>query len=180
MMQPRDTDGCQRGIQAAGIVVLIAALAAAGCGSDTVDAGKAEQGLESSSLSTSSTKITSASCPNDVKKEKGQTFTCDVKLSGGGKAKVTVTQTSSHNTFSYAYKPGSVVIPGSKIDQQLEQDLADAGIKNAQVNCPSSVTVKLDTTVTCPVALSSGAQGTVSFEFSSASGTVDSSSVKES
>ena len=159
---------------------MVAALATAGCGSDTVDASKAEQGLENSSLSTSTTHITSASCPNDVKKEKGKTFTCDVKLSGGGKAKVTVTQTSNHNTFSYAYKPGSVVVPGSKVDQQLEQDLERAGIKNAQVNCPSSVPVKLNTTVTCPVALSSGAQATVSFEFSNVSGTVDSSSVKQS
>ena len=162
----------------AGVAVVITVLAGAGCGSDTVDAAKAEQGLENSSLSTSTTHITSSSCPHDVKKEKGQTFTCDVKLSGGGKAKVTVTQTSNHNTFSYAYKPGSVVVPGSKVDQQLEQDLQGAGIKNAQVNCPSSVPVKLDTTVTCPVALSSGAQATVSFEFSSSSGTVDSSSVK--
>ena len=95
-------------------------------------------------------------------------------------AKVTVTQTSNHNTFSYAYKPGSVVLPGSKVDQQLEQALDDAGIKNAQANCPSSVPVKPDTTVTCPVALASGAQATVSFEFSNSSGTVDSSSVKES
>jgi hypothetical protein len=101
-------------------------------------------------------------------------------MSGGGKAKVTVTQTSSHNTFSYAYKPGSVVLPGSKVDQQLEQALDDTGVKQAQVNCPSSVPVKPGTTVTCPVSLSSGAQATVSFEFSNSSGTVDSSSVKES
>jgi hypothetical protein len=86
------------------LAVGIGLLATAGCGSDdTVDASKAEQGIESSSLSTSTTQITSASCPNDVKKEKDKTFTCDVKLSGGGKAKVTVTQTSNHNTFSYGF-----------------------------------------------------------------------------
>lgn len=199
MMQPRDTEGCPRGIQAglptercamkrwnrlapitAGIVVVVAALATAGCGSATVDASKAEQGLENSSLSSSTTQITSASCPDDAKKEKGKSFTCDVKLSGGGKAKVTTTQTSNHNTFSYAYKPGSVVLPGSTVDHELEQDLDDAGVKDAHVDCPSSVPVKQGTTVTCPVTLSSGAQGTVSFEFSNSSGTVDSSSVKES
>jgi hypothetical protein len=163
-----------------GIAVAVAVLAGAGCGSDTVDASKAEQGLENSSLSTSTTQITSASCPDDVKKEEGQTFTCDVKLSGGGKAKVTVTQTSNRNSFSYAYKPGSVVLPGSKVDQQLEHALDGAGVKDARVNCPSSVPVKPGTTVKCPVTLSSGAQATVSFEFSNSSGTVDSSSVKES
>jgi hypothetical protein len=162
------------------MAVVVGLLAGAGCGSDTVDASKAEQGIESSLLSTSTTRITSASCPSDVEKQKGETFTCDVKLSGGGKARVTVTQTSNHNTFSYAFKPGSVVLPGSAIEKQLEQDLDNAGVKDAQVNCPSSVPVKPGTTVTCPMTLASGAQATVSFEFSDSSGTVDSSSVEES
>jgi hypothetical protein len=164
----------------AATVCLLALSAAAGCGSDTVDAGKAEQGIEDSSLSTSTTSITSASCPDDVKKEKGKTFTCDVKLSGGGKAQVTATQTSDHNTFSYAYKPGSVVLPGSVVDKQIEQELADSGVENATANCPDEVPVKTDTTTTCPVTFANGRQATVSFTFSSDSGTVDPSSVEES
>ncbi len=163
-----------------GMAVIVAAALAAGCGSATVDASKAEKGIESSSLSTSTAQITSASCPNDVKKEKGKTFTCDVKLSGGGKAQVTVTQTSSHNTFSYAFKSGSVVLPGSTVDKSVEQDLANAGVKGATVNCPASVPVKPGTTVTCPVTTQSGHQATVSFVFSTASGSVNSSSVKTS
>lgn len=162
------------------LMVVVGALAAVGCGDDNVDASKAESGIEGSSLSTSTTDITSASCPDDVKKENGKTFTCDVKLSGGGKAEVTVTQTSNHNTFSYAYKPGSVVLPGSKVDKQIEQELADAGVQDATVNCPDKVPVKTGTTVTCPVTGASGRQATVSFEFSDSSGTVDSSSVDES
>ena len=165
----------------AGLTVIVGLLVTAGCGSDdTVDASKAEQGIESSSLSTSNTQITSASCPDDVKKEKGKTFTCDVKLSGGGKAKVTVTQTSDHNTFSYAFKSGSVVLPGSTVDKAVEQDLADAGIEGATVSCPDTVPVKPGTTVTCPITTTGGRQATVSFEFSDSSGTVESSSVEGS
>jgi uncharacterized protein DUF4333 len=165
----------------AGSAAVLVGLLATACGSDgTVDASKAEQGIESSSLSTSTTDITSASCPSDVKKEKDKTFTCDVKLSGGGKAEVTVTQTSDHNTFSYAFKSGSVVLPGSEVDKQIEQELADAGVKDSTVNCPDEVPVKPDTTVTCPVTGANGNQATVTFEFSDASGTVDSSSVEES
>jgi uncharacterized protein DUF4333 len=165
---------------AGSVAVVAGLLATAGCGSDdTVDASKAEQGIESSSLSTSTTQITSASCPGDVKKEKGGTFTCNVKLSGGGKAKVTATQTSNHNTFSYAFKSGSVELPGSTVDKEIEQDLASAGVKGATVNCPATVPVKPGTTVTCPVTSSSGRQATVSFTFSDSSGAIDSSSVKE-
>jgi Domain of unknown function (DUF4333) len=163
------------------VAVVVGLLAMAGCGSDdTVDASKAEQGIESSSLSTSTTQITSASCPDDVKKEKDGTFTCDVRLSGGGKAEVTVTQTTNRNTFSYAFKSGSVELPGSTVDKEVEQDLADAGITGATVNCPDTVPVKSGTTVTCPVTTSNGRQATVSFEFSDSSGTVSSSSVEES
>ena len=155
--------------------------AAAACGSDTVDSSKAEQGIENSSLSTSTTQITSASCPDDVKKEKGKTFTCDVKLSGGGKAQVTVTQTSNHNTFSYAFKSGSVVLSGSTVDKQLEQDLANAGVKGATVHGLSEVPVKTGTKVSCPGHHRERPPGdSWSFTFSSSSGTVDSSSVKES
>ena len=112
-------------------------------------------------------------------KEKGKTFTCDVKLSGGGKAQVTVTQTSDRDTFSYAFKSGSVVLPGATVDKEVEQDLADAGVEGTTVNCPDTVPVKPGTTVTCPITGSGGKQATVTFTFSSSSGTVDSSSVEQ-
>jgi hypothetical protein len=169
-----------RGRFAAVLAITAGALATGGCGSDTVDSAKAEEGIESSSLSTSTAQIKSASCPANVEKENGGTFTCDVTLQSGGKAEVTVTQKSSHNTFSYAFKPGTVVLPGSVVDKALEQNLADAGVAGATVNCPTSVPVKTGTATTCPFTTSSGRQGTLQFEFSSSSGEVDPSSVEES
>jgi hypothetical protein len=161
-------------------LVVIGAVAAASCGgSESVDAVKAEQGIENS-LSTSTTKVAAASCPDNVKKEKDSTFTCTVELDGGGEGQVVVTQTSAHNTFSYAFKPGSVKLPGSTVDRALEQDLAASGITGPTVNCPSTVSVVVGKTVTCPFTTSSGRQGDVSFTFSSASGSVNSSSVKTS
>ena len=71
------------------------------------------------------------------------------------------------------------MLPGSAVDKQVEQDLADAGVKGATVNCPATVPVKTGTTVTCPITGSGGKQATVSFTFSNSSGTVDSSSVQE-
>jgi hypothetical protein len=155
------------------------ALIASGCGSDTVDPSKAQTGIEKS-LSTPATQVTSASCPSDVKKQKDATFTCDVKLSGGGNAQVTVTQTSNHNTFTYSFKPGTVQLPGATVDKAVEQELAAKGVPGTTVNCPTTVTVAVGKTVTCPVTGSSGHHGQVSFTFTNASGTVDSSSVKQS
>src|SRR3954447_22820443 len=174
---------------AAGLCVL-AALAFAGCGGSsdsetvpadaTVDATQVEQGIKDS-LSTSSVKVTKASCPNDVKSENGAKFTCGVTFSNGATGKAKVTQTGPGNKFSYELKPGSVQVPGSTADAAVESSLAHQGAPNATVNCPQNIIVKVGTTVTCDVNGASGkASGQVTFTFSSAEGTVDAASVKTS
>ncbi len=152
---------------------------AAGCGSssdDTVDDAQVEQGIKDD-LSTSSAKVTSAKCPTDVTVKKGDTFTCTVTFDSGATGDATVTQ-QALGKYTYELKPGSVQVPGSTADAAVEKSLAARGIPNATVNCPENIIVKVGTTVTCNV---SGAQaiasGTVTFTFSDAEGTIDSSSV---
>ena len=71
-------------------------------------------------------------------------------------------------------------VPGSTVEKSIEQELDKQGAPNAQANCPDTITVKLDTTVTCDLSGASGqAAGTVTFTFSDASGTVDPSSVRD-
>jgi hypothetical protein len=153
------------------------ALAGAGCGETTVDATQVEQQIEQQ-LSTGTTKVVSVSCPDDVKSETGAKFTCSAKLEGGGSADVQVVETQAPNQFTYSFKPGTVEISGATVDKAVEQDLAAQGIPNATVNCPSVIKVKPGTTVTCPVSGARGGAGTVSFQFSDASGSVDESSVE--
>ena len=162
---------------------LAAALLACGCGDDdkkkssTVNAMEVEQGIEQR-LSTTTTEITSVSCPDDVKSETGAKFTCSAKFEGGGSAKIAVTETNAPNQFTYEFKPGTVKLSGDSVDKVLEKDLAASGAPNATVNCPSVVEVKTGTTVTCPVSGAAGASGTVTFEFSDDSGSIDPSSVE--
>ncbi len=142
----------------------------------TVDDAQVEQGIKDD-LSTSSAKVTSAKCPSDVTVKKGDTFTCTVTFDNGAAGDATVTQ-QGLDKYTYALKTGSVQVPGSTADAAVEKSLAAQGIPNATVNCPENIIVKVGTTVTCNV---SGAQaiasGTVTFTFSDAEGTVDSSSV---
>ena len=152
----------------------------AGCGDDddpdTVDAAQIEQQIEQD-LSSATIQIKSVSCPDDVKSETGAKFTCSAKLSGGGSAKVEVTE-EGPNQFTYSFKPGTVELAGSTVDKELEQDLAASGIPNATVNCPDPVKVKAGTTVTCPVSGAQGGAATVSFTFTNDSGSIDQSSVE--
>jgi hypothetical protein len=182
---------------AAGVMLAVSGLAA-GCGSSskqssgtsaattssapaqrTVDTEQVEKGIESS-LSTSSAKVTKATCPSDVPVQQGATFTCSVTLSNGGVGKVTVTQHGA-NRYTYAFVPGSVQIPGSTADAAIEKSLAAQGIPNTTVTCPENIIVKVGTTVTCNVSGGGGkVGGTVTYEFSEANGTINSQSVKTS
>ena len=155
------------------------ALAAVGCGSDTIDAAEVERGIEQS-LSSPTASVSSVSCPNDVKKEEGATFTCDAKLEGGGQAKVTVTQTSKGGDFTYAFKPGTVVLTDNTVEPALERDLAASGLPDTTVDCPNTIKVKEGETVTCTATGSGGRQSQLTFTFSSADGTIDESSVSSS
>lgn len=161
------------------LVLGVAVLAAAGCGSGkTVDSSQVEKGIKDD-LS-SSAQVTSAKCPDDVKSETGASFTCDVEFDTGATGKVEVNQTGK-TTFTYQLKEGSVQVPGSVAEKQLKQSLAREGAPNASVNCPDNIIVKLNTTVTCDVTGAKGAAtGKVTYAFSSEDGTVDPSSVKTS
>jgi len=143
----------------------------------TVNTEQVEKGIESS-LSTSSVKVTKASCPSDVPVQQGATFTCNVTLSNGGVGKVTVTQQGA-DRYTYAFVPGSVKIPGATADEAIEKSLAAQGIPNTTVTCPENIIVKVGTTVTCNVTGGEGkVGGTVTFTFSEANGTINTQSVK--
>jgi Domain of unknown function (DUF4333) len=162
--------------QGATVSALTLAVVAAGCGSDTVDPDKVEAGIEES-LSTATAKVSSVSCPDDVEKKEGATFTCDAKLEGGGKAKVKVTQTSNAGDYTYSFKPGTVVLTDNVLEPALEADLDATGVPGAKVDCPATVKVKTGETFTCTATGSGGRQSQLTFTFSSDDGTIDESSV---
>jgi len=166
-------------MRATAVVRLALAGAAVGCGSDTIDAAEIEAGIQQS-LSGATASVSTVSCPNDVEKEEGATFTCDAKLDGRGKAKVKVTQTSKGGDFTYAFKPGTVVLTDDAVEPALEKDLTAGGLPDTTVDCPDTIKVKEGEQVTCTATGSGGRQSELTFTFSSSDGTIDQSSVSGS
>jgi Domain of unknown function (DUF4333) len=166
-------------VSSTALISLAVALVAVGCGDDTVDAGKVENGIEQQ-LSSATLKVASVSCPDDVKEEEGAKFTCDAKLEGGGKAKVQVTQTSNAGDFTYSFKPGTVRLTDNAVEPVLEQDLAAQGVPGTTVDCPDTIKVKAGETVTCTATGSGGRQGQLTFSFTGDDGTIDESSIDTS
>jgi hypothetical protein len=155
----------------------VIALFAAGCGDDTVDSAQVEKAIKGD-VSAAGASASSVKCPDDVKSEKGASFNCDVTTTNGATGKVKVTQQGG-NRYKYALVPGSLQVPGSVAEKEIEDQLASQGVNDASANCPDNIIVKLGTSVTCDVTGVKGV-GKVTFSWSDSSGTVDESSVATS
>jgi hypothetical protein len=166
-------------MRATAVIGIGIAFAVAGCGSDTINADEVESGIEES-LSGATASVSSVSCPDDVEKEEGATLTCDAKLEGGGSAKVKVTQTSNGGDFTYAFKPGTVVLTDDAVEPALENDLTASGVPDTTVDCPDTIEVKEGEQVACTATGAGGRQTQLTFTFASADGTIDESSVSGS
>lgn len=168
---PLMTKGCTS------LLLSLAALLAAGCGSDTVETGEVEKQIEEQ-LSTATAEIASVSCPEEVEKEEGGRFECDAKLEGGGKAVVVVTQRDDKGReFAYEVKPGTMRLADDSVEPYLEQQIAAKGVK-ADVDCPDLVRVKEGESVTCSALTSGGREVRLAFTWEDEAGNVASSSVE--
>jgi len=71
-------------------VIAVVALAAAGCGTKTIDQGD-EVDLVHKQLAQDNLKAKSVECPDDVEAKEGNTFECDVTLTNGDTGVYTIT-----------------------------------------------------------------------------------------
>ena len=70
-------------------VIALVALAAAGCGTKTLDQGD-EVDLVNKQLASQDLKAKSVECPDDVEAKEGETFNCDVTLTNGNTGTYTI------------------------------------------------------------------------------------------
>ena len=66
-------------------------VAVAGCGEVKIDSGKAED-LARKVAGSGTVKLTSVSCPDDIKAKKGADFECDLVYADGTKGTITIHQ----------------------------------------------------------------------------------------
>jgi len=160
------------------LLIVAAVLSAVGCGGDkTVDTASIESGIKQQ-IVVPGTEVSSVSCPEDVTSQKGASFSCNVKFENGATGKVKVTQTGA-NHFTYELVSGSLHVPASAVEPEIEQALTQQGVNDPSVNCPDDIIVKVGTYVVCDVTSASGRTGSVKFTWSSSSGEVDTSSVDQ-
>lgn len=78
-------------------------------------------------------KVTSTSCPDEIERDEGATFTCVVVLQGAGKLPVTVTQADGDGALDV--EPEAAVVTQERITSELKASLKDQFERNFQVSC---------------------------------------------
>jgi Domain of unknown function (DUF4333) len=120
------------------LAVLVAPTVLAGCGTETLDADKAEGQIASAIEVQTGADVTSVDCPNDVKPEKGGKFTCEATAADGTKATINLTQTSDEGDVQIAAPLVHVAIMEDSIAEAVRMKTG----KRATVDCPDLVAAK--------------------------------------
>ena len=76
-------------------------VAIAGCGEVKIDSGKAED-LAEKVAGSGTVKLTSVSCPDDIKAKKGDDFDCDLVYADGTKGTITIHQENDEGSIRTA------------------------------------------------------------------------------
>ena len=146
-----------------------------GCGGDTIDANDVEAGIEES-LSTATASVSSVSCPDDVDKEEGATFTFASRPAAERPA------TSARPPVEDAPIIGPPAEPAIELIGVAENETPDGVSRIAIISALGGelFLVKEGEKVTCTATGAGGRESQLTFTFSSADGTIDESSVSGS
>jgi hypothetical protein len=128
-------------LSTAGALVVIA-----GCGGEnTVNTDDAEALIRKNLQRQLGADVSSVACPDDVKAEKGRTFTCEATGGDGTKAKLDVVQTDDEGGIRFE----APLLHTGPAEELIEEGLAKQIGANVSVKCPDLVLARRGTKLTC-------------------------------
>jgi hypothetical protein len=114
----------------------VASLGALGACTKKIDRGKAQSAIKSSLSASIGVPVTSVSCPDDIKLEKGGVFMCDATFEGDTVVKVKVEQTDSDGTVTFG--PATQILASAKLADLIAGNAKNAG-EEIKVDCGNKV-----------------------------------------
>lgn len=124
----------------------IAALALTGC-TKTIDAGKVEEEISKAVRVQAGVPVKEVSCPENVKAEKGGTFTCTVTAKDGTKGDVQVVQSDGDGNVKFNAPFIHMDEAEGSVVEQINAQVKDAG--EITVDCPDIVIGEPGAPFTC-------------------------------
>ncbi|MDQ4024887.1 MAG: DUF4333 domain-containing protein [Actinomycetota bacterium] len=134
-------------MRAAPAPAALAALALAGCGEDTLDAGRAERFVRGVVVEKIGARVGSVVCPEGLRTEAGATFTCSVVGTDGSRGRVDVRQRDDDENIQVDAPLLHVREAETVIAGQMSRRL-EAG---AEVVCQEIVVVRRGERFSCTV-----------------------------
>ncbi|MEI2701342.1 MAG: DUF4333 domain-containing protein [Baekduia sp.] len=118
-----------------------AALSLAACGTSTIDAAKGEQEISKAVRVQAGVPVKEVACPENVKIEKGGTFTCTVTAKDGTSGSVDVVQKDEDGNVSFDAPFIHMDEAEASIITQIEEQVPGAA-GQVSVDCPDIVVGK--------------------------------------
>jgi hypothetical protein len=129
------------------MVVLVAALAVAGC-ETKIDDSKVEKTISTSIADQVGAKVDSVDCPKDITAKKGGTFTCDVSGADGSTGNAVVKMTDADGRFEVSARFIHVRDLEKRIVNNLAQQVS-ADAADISITCPEIIVGKKGDTFRC-------------------------------
>lgn len=143
MGRPRSPIVSRVGLLLAAVLALVAL---AGCGTETLDADTGESSIKSVIEQQTGADVSSVDCPDDVKVEKGKSFTCEATGADGTKVTIDVEQTNDKGDISTSTQ----LLRPSFMEEFIAESIRGMTGRRATVDCPDLVVAKeAGTRLTC-------------------------------
>ena len=146
--------------------ILLTALMAAGCGGETIDAGKTEDVIREGS--SNKRVIESVECPENVEVDEGDRFDCEIAISDGSEEAVTLEQLDDEgsvrvvgNRQTRLPHGGRGVTIKSVNAERLIEGASPLGKPLRVVRCPDGVRLERGAKFHCAVRAADGEQAAV-------------------
>jgi hypothetical protein len=141
-------------------------LAAAGCGTRTIDGRKVQNQIQSQAAGPPfNLSVAGVRCPTHRAAKKNDTFTCTMSLTNGETVPFKITQLDAKGDVSI--RLGNEI--ATFVEATINHGLARRGFK-VRSTCPRHVPVVAGRAFTCSVVLASGRHGTVPVPITDSSG----------
>ena len=139
-----------------GALLAALGLAAAGCGSSSLDIGKLKRTLHAKlSNPPFSLNVASVSCPSSPSTKVGSSFGCTITLTNGDAIPYKITVTNSKPSVHY----GPVDMIAAFVQNTLQSGLKARGI-NATATCPQTVPIVVGNKFNCALVTPAGKRAT--------------------
>jgi hypothetical protein len=125
-------------------VLLLSAVALAGCSPSTLDTAETERAIRASVTERFDASVEAVTCPDDVEAEEGGTFRCTVRAADGSSGRAVVLQQDDENVVRTPF------LRVAGVERLVSREFAEqSAARRVRIACPDIVEARAGGTFAC-------------------------------